>query len=351
MKKRFLALLVFSILISVFFAFFSFAAEKEVGTYGTLPPLSVQDRIEKGKYSIASTRTIAGEWLQDESTGRWWYRHTDGSYTTDDWEQIGDRWYHFDSEGWMQIGWFTDVDGKKYYLHDPEGYMMVEWVQADGNWYYMDEHGVMVTGWVNKDGKYYYMREADGVMATGILVLNGITCYFNTSSGALETRYLNIVRRRQQKDQWCWIASAEMIGKYVNPSSSLTQGDVATTIAGLGLLNEPNFSAWFPAARKAVELFGGDKITGAYIYGKAMEYPYTIENIEAQRPLLAYLSWDLLSGHDVVVSGYSVADQQIRIVDPWEDTPTAFVPYAQAITGYQFTTGYGKYANSIYIGR
>lgn len=161
----------------------------------------------------------------------------------------------------------------------------------------------------------------------------------------------NIVRRRQQKDQWCWIASAEMIGKYVNPSSSLTQGDVATTITGLGLLNEPNFSAWFPAARKAVELFGGDKITGAYIYGKAMEYPYTIENIEAQRPLLAYLSWDLLSGHDVVVSGYSVADQQIRIVDPWEDTPTAFVPYAQAITGYQFTTGYGKYANSIYIGR
>lgn len=351
MKKKVLSILILGILISTLLGLTVYAKEEKKGTYGTLPPISVQDRMEQGTYLRANTRTIAGQWIQDASTGRWWYSHEDGSYTTDDWEKIGDRWYHFDSDGWMETGWFTDVDGKQYFLHQDEGYMMVEWVYWNSTWYYMDEHGVMVKGWVHKDDNYYYMRETNGSMVTGVYKIDNIVCFFNLSSGVMENRYLNITRRRQQKDLWCWIASAEMIGKYVNPSSTLTQGEVATRIAGLGLLDEPNFSALFPAAAKAVEMFGGDKITGVHIYGRAMPYMYTIENIEAQRPLLAYLSWDLLSGHDVVISGYSVIDESIRVIDPWEDVPTQFVPYDDALAGYQFGTGYGKYANAIYITR
>lgn len=352
MKKKISLSLFFLLVFTAMFAITAFAAEEKKSEYGTLPPASVQERIDAGTYNLSRAKAAAGQWIQDTATGRWWYRHDDGSFTTDDWEQIGDRWYHFDGDGWMQTGWFTDVDGKKYYLHDTEGYMMVQWVQTGGKWYYMDEHGVMVTGWVQENNnKYYYMRPSDGSMVTGTYVIDGITCYFNTSSGVMEQRYLGIVRRKQQKSKWCWIASAEMIGKYVNPSSTLTQGDVATAIAGLGLLDDPNFSAWFPAARKAVEMFGADKITGAYIYGSALDYLSTGENIEAKRPILAYLSWDLLSGHDVVVSGYTIGDRQIRLIDPWENTPTTFVPYDQAIVKYQFQTGYGTYKNSIYIGR
>lgn len=54
------------------------------------------------------------KWIQ-ESNGRWWYRHKDGSCTKNDWEQIEGKWYHFDSNGWMQTGWIK-LDGKWYYL-------------------------------------------------------------------------------------------------------------------------------------------------------------------------------------------------------------------------------------------
>lgn len=54
------------------------------------------------------------KWVQ-ESNGRWWYRHADGGYTKNDWEQIERKWYHFDADGWMQTGWIQDK-GKWYYL-------------------------------------------------------------------------------------------------------------------------------------------------------------------------------------------------------------------------------------------
>lgn len=35
---------------------------------------------------------IKGTWIK-ESNGRWWYKHTDGSYTKYDWEYIDGSWY------------------------------------------------------------------------------------------------------------------------------------------------------------------------------------------------------------------------------------------------------------------
>lgn len=133
----------------------AFAEEKQ-GGYGTLPPASVQERIEDGTYNLSQSRTIPGQWIQDASSGRWWYRHDDGTYTKNDWEQIGDKWYHFDSEGWMQTGWFTDIDGKIYYLDDKDGFMRVQWLQVGVDWYYFDAHGVRQTGWVDYNNSYYY---------------------------------------------------------------------------------------------------------------------------------------------------------------------------------------------------
>ena len=50
-----------------------------------------------------SKASQAGNWI--ESAGRWWYKHADGSYTTNGWEQIKDKWYYFDQAGWMQTAW------------------------------------------------------------------------------------------------------------------------------------------------------------------------------------------------------------------------------------------------------
>ena len=38
----------------------------------------------------------SGSWIKSGS--RWWYKHSDGSYTTNGWEQINGTWYYFDNE-------------------------------------------------------------------------------------------------------------------------------------------------------------------------------------------------------------------------------------------------------------
>ena len=42
-------------------------------------------------------------WIK--SGDRWWYRHTGGGYTTNDFEIIKGNTYYFDSNGWMVYGW------------------------------------------------------------------------------------------------------------------------------------------------------------------------------------------------------------------------------------------------------
>lgn len=64
-------------------------------------------------------RIKAGKWLKGESEGntkKWWYKHSDGSYTANDWEKIDGEWYFFDCNGWMKIGWIV-WKGKDYYLY------------------------------------------------------------------------------------------------------------------------------------------------------------------------------------------------------------------------------------------
>ena len=119
-------------------------------------PVSAQESSSQTTYSKSS-----GSWIK--SGNRWWYKHSDGSYTTNGWEKIGSTWYYFDSEGWMKTGWI-----KEY-----------------GNWYYLDDSGAMKTGLQTIEGKQYYLA-ASGAMQTGWHNIGDDT-YFFASSGARQT--------------------------------------------------------------------------------------------------------------------------------------------------------------------
>ena len=119
-------------------------------------PVSAQESSSQTTYSKSS-----GSWIK--SGNRWWYKHSDGSYTTNGWEKIGSTWYYFDSEGWMKTGW----------------------IKESGNWYYLDDSGAMKTGLQTIGGNEYYLSTS-GAMQTGWQNIGDDT-YFFADSGARQT--------------------------------------------------------------------------------------------------------------------------------------------------------------------
>ena len=109
--------------------------------------------------------TVQATWVQSGS--RWWYKHADGSYTTNGWEKINGTWYYFDQAGWMATGWVKD-NGTWYYLND-NGSMATGWVKDNGTWYYLKSSGAMATGWYQVGGKWYYSY-ASGALAVNTTV-------------------------------------------------------------------------------------------------------------------------------------------------------------------------------------
>lgn len=147
-----------------------------VSTLAVSNPVSAQESSSQTTYSKSS-----GSWIKSGS--RWWYKHSDGSYTTNGWEKIGDTWYYFDSEGWMKTGWIKEY-GNWYYLDD-SGAMKTGWCWVAGNWYYLNTSGVMQTGLQTINGKQYYLSSS-GDMQVGWHNIGDDT-YFFANSGARQT--------------------------------------------------------------------------------------------------------------------------------------------------------------------
>lgn len=191
-------------------------------------------------------RMVKGEDFKDNN----WYRFdlvtgamVKGWYTADD----GKKFYYDKNTGVMLHG-EAEIDGIPCYFHVHEGYGIDGWYEIDGvpywyeggvrqgtegrgkeiydpgtdAWYWLDavddgkkavskdvyqeswagpyadredgtgkwvrynENGHMIKGWDLKDGNYYYFDPITGAMAKGTAVIDGVTCYFNISTGILE---------------------------------------------------------------------------------------------------------------------------------------------------------------------
>lgn len=144
---------------------------------------------------------ISSQWVYVEegtydapnSDGGWFYLGENGRVVTDGWQTINGRRYHFDSDGTMDYGWYSDEENL-YYLGDANdgsmktGWLALSWDEdsspeegetADivssgdmGAWFYFQENGRAVRAtegdYVSRriNGYRYYFDE-NGVMATG----------------------------------------------------------------------------------------------------------------------------------------------------------------------------------------
>lgn len=94
-----------------------------------------------GLLSLGSVMlSFAGEWKVDPSNGWSWYQNDDGSCTKNDWQQIDGKWYHFDENGYVQLGWWRFPTSYTYGTGDFTTTEMID------EWYYLSrETGEMVT--------------------------------------------------------------------------------------------------------------------------------------------------------------------------------------------------------------
>lgn len=122
-------------------------------------------------------------WVQADGT--WYYRYPDGSYQTDSWLKLNNKWYLFDKDGRMLTGWQTK-DGLGYFLLE-SGEMFTGWIKGGDNWYYLNSiadgvEGAMHTGWLQNNGRTYYLGQ-NGAMLEGWNEVDGNWHYFYPGYG------------------------------------------------------------------------------------------------------------------------------------------------------------------------
>lgn len=198
------------------------------------------------------------QWIRNGN--RWWYRHADGSYTTNGWEVINGAWYYFDGAGWMATGWLK-LGNNWYYLNPGNGAMVTGWLQLGSTWYYMNGSGAMETDtwignsyvdangvwdqsktkaqaywvlngdrwmlvqedgtyakkcWKTVGGKEYYLDE-NGYMVTGWLK-QGSTWYY------LKPTAKNSAEKVGEKAYNYWVGTAGIGGYYIDKYGRMIAG-------------------------------------------------------------------------------------------------------------------------------
>lgn len=135
------------------------------------------EAIYKGITGVSSDKA---EWVKNE-TG-WWYKHSDGSYTKNNWEKINGVWYYFNENGYMVTGW--KKIGKYWYYMDASGEMKTGWQYIDKNWFYLKPNGAMANKEWYKDekGKWFWLKDG-GYMAHDEMLWIGDKLYAFLSDG------------------------------------------------------------------------------------------------------------------------------------------------------------------------
>lgn len=98
-----------------------FVDSADVDKYNSIGSEAIANAIVSGLTGQTVNTLVDGEWIQD-NVGLW-YKHSDGSYTTKDFEYIDGKWYYFDYEGYMITGWLHLTSNNQDYYFYSDGSM------------------------------------------------------------------------------------------------------------------------------------------------------------------------------------------------------------------------------------
>ena len=166
-----------------------------------------------------------------------------------------------------------------------------------------------------------------------VILMLAITAALNSTLFAHAITALHVNYIKQEKTQWCWVATSQMTGKYVYPSATATQTQIVIHVKGSDV-NEP---ATVLETINATEFVTNDTRSSGGIY-----YPLSFSGVKqyinAGRPIqpLVHKTYSdgRQSGHYYVIYGYNEASagDYLYIVDPW-DGYGKYVSYNDFLNG------------------
>lgn len=161
----------------------------------------------------------AGQWQQDQ-TG-WWYQNDNGSYSTNQWQEISGRWYYFESSGYMKTGW----------------------LESAGKWYFLGSDGSMFSSGLSPEG-YPLNRQGQWIVPT--MTVDGLKAEFNAHM--YDQNYLKELEN---------FINSEEYSKTISLNSAIQEGDLEGSLKRyIAENNSIDYTRFYTSGNKAVRYFG-----------------------------------------------------------------------------------------------
>ncbi|MFI8939624.1 papain-like cysteine protease family protein [Streptomyces syringium] len=160
-------------------------------------------------------------------------------------------------------------------------------------------------------GRFRYGTSASAIVlaASGLLAVAGGTAHAEAGQDTISML-------KQEKSQWCWVASGLTIAKFQGFGS--TQTDFCNRAQPYyGCNNQP--ATLDDMARAWSSL--GLAHTGSGL-NSAATFNQVYTDVKAARPIGARIGWTSGGGHMNVVYGFDTSNNTIAVADPWPDTAT-----------------------------
>ncbi len=140
-----------------------------------------------GVLSFFTNNQVDASWKEDDDGMR--YELDDGEDAVG-FQEIDDKLYYFDEDGYMQIGKIYIASDDAYYYADKKGIIQIGVIDTDDVFYITDESGKIKTGFVEYDGHIYYYN-ARAERAIGWFEVDD-DWYYTDKNGAINTGFVTI---------------------------------------------------------------------------------------------------------------------------------------------------------------
>lgn len=148
-----------------------------------------------------------------------------------------------------------------------------------------------------------------------VMVVLVVMCNLNiTAFAAFEE--LNVPQYTQENTNWCWVAAAQMAGKYKYSASTRTQTQIVEYITGSSTMNDPG-TIWQTANATEYVTNNTYNLSAALLSTWSWEKIKT--SIDNGYPVIALVRSNG-SGHYYVIRGYDPTTNKIAVNDPADGT-------------------------------